>query len=176
MSRLFERKGVQDLLEALRSGPLGVPVDIVGDGPMRARLETLARDVSDPVCFHGWLDPGSPELRRLYAESAIFAFPSHAENFPMCLLEAMLAGMAVVASDIPPCREVLEETALFAEVGNAAALRTHLEALVNHPAQCAALGTAARQRVFDHFELGLVGDSYEKLLAAVAGTQRVARS
>ena len=46
---------------------------------------------------NGWLDNDSRELKDLFETSSIFVFPSHAENFPLVLLEAMAAGMAIAA-------------------------------------------------------------------------------
>jgi glycosyltransferase involved in cell wall biosynthesis len=79
---------------------------IVGDGPERARLEAqaAARGVSRAVVFFGH-QPDVP--RRLY-EADIFVLPSRSEGFPNAVLEAMAAGLPIVASDIEALRELIE--------------------------------------------------------------------
>ncbi len=168
VSRLFERKGVQFLLEALREFRSGWSVHIVGDGPHRGTLEAMARDVRDQVVFHGWLENDSEELKALFAAAGIFVFPSQVENFPMCLLEAMLSGAAIVASDIAPCQEVLGETASFFPSGDALALRTLLYELLFDPEAREDWGRRTRQRVLERFVWPRVGAQFESLFAAAA--------
>lgn len=164
--RLFERKGVQYLLRALSRGPLTHDIHIVGDGPHRAALERLAAGSPDRITFHGWLEPGSPELLELYRTSAIFVFPSVAENFPISLLEAMIAGTAIVASDLEACREVLGDAAEYFPPEDEKALRRILERLAGDPPAQRALGERARRRVLDHFTWDRVGARYEEQLLA----------
>lgn len=164
--RLFERKGVQYLLRALSRGPLTHDIHIVGDGPHRAALERLAAGAPDRITFHGWLEPGSARLLDLYRTSSIFVFPSVAENFPISLLEAMIAGLAIVASDLEACREVLGDAAEYFPPEDDAALRAILERLAADPAAERSLGDRARQRVLDHFTWDRVGERYEAELHA----------
>lgn len=168
VTRLFERKGVQFLLQALQGDRLGYAIHIVGDGPYRPRLEAMAPHVPDPVVFHGWLDGDSSELKRIYATASIFVFPSIAENFPISLLEAMLSGAAIVASGLAACREVLGETALYAIPGDVPSIREHLVRLVNEPETRARYAAEARQRVLDRFTWPRVGDQYEGFFSALA--------
>jgi glycosyltransferase involved in cell wall biosynthesis len=168
VSRLFERKGVQFLLEALQEFRTGWNVHIVGDGPYRGRIEAMARRVRDKVVFHGWLENDAPALKELYATAGIFVFPSQVENFPMCLLEAMLAGTAIVASDIAPCREVLGQAASFFRSGDVGSLRTLLYELVFDPQARQDWGRRARARLLERFVWPRVGEQYEAVFAAVA--------
>lgn len=164
--RLFERKGVQYLLRALAKGPLTHDIHIVGDGPHREALERLAAGAPDRITFHGWLEPGSPALLDLYRTSSIFVFPSVAENFPISLLEAMIAGTAIVASDLEACREVLGDAAEYFPPEDDVALRRILERLAADPAAQRALGERARRRVLDRFTWDRVGERYEEHLRA----------
>ena len=170
VSRLFERKGLQYLLRALEREPLGYEVHIVGEGPYRAELEAMARLVRDPGVFHGWLKNDSPDLKRLYATASIFVFPSIAENFPIALLEAMLSGAAIVASDLPSCREVLGDAALYAPPGDVESLRAQLVRLGNDGETRAGYATDARRRVLDRFVWDRVGEQYEGLFSTLATT------
>ena len=108
VARLVDRKGIQHLLEALRARAYPWTVHIVGDGPARAQLELLAQASQTPVRFWGWLDNNSQQLRELYETSQIFIYPSTEENFPVALLEAMVAGLAIVTTRDTGCAEVVE--------------------------------------------------------------------
>ena len=162
VSRLFHRKGVQDLLDALGSGGMTLQTVVVGTGPhekpLRAQAQRLG--IAARVEFTGWLDNDSSRLRDLYETSSLFVFTSHAENFPVVLLEAMAAGLAIIAADIPSTREVLGEAAVFYPVGDAVALRAALDALVCDPARREALGREANARLQQHFGWPAVAAQY----------------
>ena len=151
VSRLLERKGVQDLINALPLMRGAQSVHIVGSGPYQQQLEKLAAPLGERVRFLGWLDSGSAELQGLYETSEIFVFCSRSENFPVVLLEAMAAGLAIVASDIPSCREVLGEAAVFVRPGDLAALAAALDGLASDVERRSQLQHAARQRLDENF-------------------------
>jgi glycosyltransferase involved in cell wall biosynthesis len=151
VSRLLERKGVQDLIRALPLTNGKLRAEIVGSGPFQKRLENLATPLGQRIHFHGWLDNGSKQLRDLYERSAIFVFPSHVENFPVVLLEAMAAGMAIVAADIPSSREVLGEAALLVPVGDVAALARVIDRLATDTELRQGMQSAARRRLEQNF-------------------------
>ncbi len=98
--RMFPRKGVQYFLQSLKTldPKLEYEVNILGDGPFLPTLRQKASNLNVEVKFWGALDNTSPELRNLYETSSIFMLPSESENFPMVLLEAMAAGLAIITS------------------------------------------------------------------------------
>jgi glycosyltransferase involved in cell wall biosynthesis len=159
--RLVERKGFADLFESLRGVELpGWAIDVVGDGPEHARLRALARELRAPVRFHGWLEHGGPELRELFARAAIFVFPSWRENLPVTLLEAMAAGCAIVATDLPGNVEAVGECAVLVAPADRGALRSAVTELASSPSRRAELGEAARRRVAAGFSEATVVASY----------------
>lgn len=96
-----ERKGVRYLLEAvllLRQRGVNVVLDLVGGGRRRAQYETLAHRLGiASVCrFHGAVPHG--EVIRFFSEAQLFVLPSLAESFGVVLIEAMAAGIPVVAT------------------------------------------------------------------------------
>ncbi len=162
VARLVARKNVTMVLQAL-DGMAAQTVHIVGDGPERARLEALAARLEDhEVHFHGWLDHGGTKWRRLYETSRFFVFMSAQENFPINLLEAQLAGLVIVASDIPSNREVLGPQAILVPL-DAAALSARLEGLAAMDTQeLTRIGDAAHERVASSFSWPNVRDRFER--------------
>lgn len=78
---MFERKGVQHLIEAIRNIDTHWEFLIVGDGPYLTRLKALAEGLDRKVRFLGFVK--GPALFDLYRSSKIFLFPSVRENFPV---------------------------------------------------------------------------------------------
>lgn len=108
--RLHSKKGFDVLIQAvgkLRAWDLDVVCEIAGEGDERGRLEALieALDLSACVKLVGWTD----DVGGFLATGDIFAFPSHQEGFPLTLLEAMAAGLPVVASEIDGPVEILKD-------------------------------------------------------------------
>jgi phosphatidylinositol alpha-mannosyltransferase len=117
------RKGLQVLLEAfpaiVRRQPAARLV-VVGDGSARSHTRRLPRELLDRIEFHGPLDDHGKA--RVLAEADVLVAPNtRGESFGVVLLEALAAGAAVAASDLPAFRSVLGDGAhgaLF-EVGDA---------------------------------------------------------
>jgi glycosyltransferase involved in cell wall biosynthesis len=160
VTRMLERKGVQDVLKACAEPGLDYDLNIVGTGPYLDTLIDLDKQLGTNANFHGWLDNDSEELRELLETAAVFVFPSHAENFPLVLLEAMAAGAAIITTDQTGCREVVGDTALQVPPGNPEAIREALESLVNSNELRETLGSSASARVRDHFGWPAIADRY----------------
>lgn len=145
-SRLFPRKGVQFLLDALAGLALaGWEVVVAGDGPMLPELREQAHRLGLTVDFPGFLKGAA--LEELYATSAIFVFPSLRDNFPVVLLEAMSAGCAVITSDASGMPELAGDAGLLVPPGDVVALRAALRRLMDDAALRAELGARARARM-----------------------------
>jgi len=108
VGRLSKRKGQSDVLgavERLHREHGDVTLDVIGAGPARSRLENLTTqlDISDQVTFHGYV---SDEKKiELLNRAEIFVFASRQEGFGLVLLEAMSAGLPVVARELPVYHE-----------------------------------------------------------------------
>ncbi len=168
VTRMLERKGVQHVLTALEGLTIDHEVHIVGDGPYLPTLRKMAQAAGINVTFRGWLDGQSPELKDLFETSGIFVFPSEAENFPIVLLEAMAAGMAIITTKGTGCAEVVGDAALLVKPKDVDAIRNALIFLSDNPQRCRELGKAARQRLEACFSWASVArrhiDLYEKVL------------
>src|ERR1700757_3777779 len=151
VSRMFERKGIQYFLRALEGLDLEHDVNIVGDGPYLRALQQIAGELKVKVRFCGWLENTSLELKELFETSSIFVFTSESENFPIVLLEAMAAGMAIITTKDTGCAEVIGDAGLLVESRNPIAIREALGKLINDPDFCRELGQAARSRLEENF-------------------------
>lgn len=151
VTRMFERKGVQFLLRALVGMSDAFNINIVGDGPYLHTLKTMARELKIDAQFWGHVDNDSAELKELYETASIFVFTSEAENFPIVLLEAMIAGAAIVTSSGTGCAEVVGDTALLVPIRDSDAIGSALNKLTRDPDLVARLGKSARERVISRY-------------------------
>ena len=168
VSRLLPRKGFQYFLQAIADLRLDWEVNLVGDGPYRAELERIAADSLTPVRFWGWLANEAPEMRELYETSSIFVFPSISENFPVALLEAMSAGLAIIATNTSGSPEVVGDTGVLVPPADSAAIRAALVDLVAAPDRIAALGDAARRRLEENFDWPVILEKMTRLYGEAA--------
>ncbi|MEC4675676.1 MAG: glycosyltransferase [Nitrospirota bacterium] len=167
--RLKEEKGHKILLSAV-SGLKDISIAIAGDGPLRAELRGLADRLQVDCTFTGQL---SPEKIPLFLNSLdIFCFPSLWEGFPTALIEAMAAGLPVVASDIPSNREVLADTGIFVPRGDEEALAKTIKMLIDDPSLRNELGGKARERS-KSFSIGNTVKTYEDLFGDILKKKRL---
>ena len=106
------------------------------------------------------------DVARLLAAADVFALPSHFEGLPMSVIEAMLCGLPVVATDISGPREmvVAGETGLLVPPGTVDPLAAALQALAGDPARRARMGEAGRARALEHYtEAKVVGRTLDLL-------------
>ncbi len=140
--RLTRQKGLDVLIEALRLLPSPPPLRVLGDGELRAELETAARGL--PVTFVGRVpeDRVAAEIARARA----LVLPSRWEGFPNAILEAMERGLAVVATDVGAVRTLVRdgETGVVVPPGDPGALAAGLERVL---ARWRALAEGGREAV-----------------------------
>jgi phosphatidylinositol alpha-mannosyltransferase len=149
VGRLERRKGLEPLVRAYTLCKTRWPdlrLYVVGDGPERDRCQQLlpARLRAD-VVFLGRVD--DEELPRLFASCDLYVSPAlGGESFGIVLLEAMAAGCALVASDLPGYRSVATDgvDARLVAPGDPRALASAIDGLLDNPAARTALGRAGR--------------------------------
>jgi colanic acid/amylovoran biosynthesis glycosyltransferase len=154
VGRLSPEKGVLELIEATR----GLPLRVVGDGPLRAQVPS-----------EGFVAPA--ELGPRYERAAIVAAPSHREGYGVVAREAMAWGRPVVASAVGGLCDAVDDgvTGMLVPAGDVAALRVALERLLGDAGLRKRLGGAARKKAereysFDAAATALVA-VYEEALA-----------
>jgi phosphatidylinositol alpha-mannosyltransferase len=113
VGRLEAQKNVARLLAAVSKVEASVRLRVVGDGDERGALEAQARELGLDVQFSGRLH--GEELLAAYRDADLFALPSDREGMPLVALEAMAAGLPVVATDVPGNRELLAGVGVLAE-------------------------------------------------------------
>jgi len=177
VGRLVGYKGVEVLLRALPG--LDADTVIVGDGPRRAALESMAAElgVSDRVQFLGAV--GDDELLAWYHACDALVLPSitRQEAFGMVQLEAMLCGRPVVSTDLGTGVSWVnqhERTGLVVRPGDTGALHAALSRLTRDVELRRQLGVAARARVLELFTAERMCRSTVAIYREVAGAaQRV---
>lgn len=172
LARLDPVKGLDVLARAVAAIP-GLHATVVGRGPEQELLtrEATALGIDERFVLAGWRD----DPRQTLADADLFVLPSRAEGLPLSICEAMLAGLAVVATDVGSVREVVEDgvTGLLVPPDDAAALTAAIRTLLDDPARRAAMGTAGRARAAAEFTVDAMARRYEALYSDVLAGRAV---
>lgn len=144
---------------------------LVGDGPMRAGLEVLARDlgVGDRVMFCG----RQGEVEKYLSAMDVFVQPSLKEGSPTAVLEAMACGIPTVAVRSTGCAELHEqiEQPLLVDPDDIEYLQDLLTGLADDVDRRRKLGEGGRQAVIDKFSFERMIDAYEDLYRRTASVE-----
>lgn len=157
---LNKRKGFDYLLRAayeLKGRGIDIEVELVGDGPERAVLETLGKQlgIADRVRFRGWLSPD--QVRSVMKQVALLVHPSSGlgDAVPTVIKESMASGTPVVASDIAGIPELLDggRCGMLVPPQNVGALADAIKALLANPAMRLSYAETARKYTEEKFNL-----------------------
>lgn len=148
-----------------------VHLAVLGDGELRQTLEDLAQslDIGSRVHFVGW----RTDIGDALSDLDVAVLTSRNEGTPMSLIEAAVAGVPVVATDVGGVRDVVSDgrTGLLVPAGDTAAVASALQRLLEDPdlrGQFAAAGRAHARKRFDMTaSLGALGQIYDELLTSV---------
>ena len=171
LGRLDAEKGIYDLLDAIAAVRASVPdVQLVcaGDGDQVGVTRYAERlGIAEAVKFTGWVGPSGK--RALLEHAAILALPSYAEALPTSVLEAMSAGIPVVASKVGGIPEVLVDGAsgLLVAPGDTANLQRAIARILGDRALAERMGAVAREtarvRAAPERALAALEDVYDAL-------------
>lgn len=160
VGHLHPRKGHDVMLQALPAIP-GATVVILGEGPERARLERLARDlgVEARVLMPGWQADPRPWLHSF----DVFAMPSRTEPQGLATIEAMLAARPVVATAVDGVAEVVVDgtTGILVPPDDPRALAGAVGSLLEDPDLRCRMGEAGQLRARQMFSVEKMARSYE---------------
>jgi len=144
---------------------------IVGDGPRRRELEALVESLGlrSSVTFTGHRE----DVAALLAEADLFVLPSRSEAFPNAVIEAMAAGVPVVASAVGGLLDLIEphRTGTLVPPDDPATLAGAIDALVSAPARAARIGAAARQAVASRYSFDRMVAGFESLYVSELGAR-----
>lgn len=149
VARLLWDKGIGELVEAARSlRARGVAIRIRLVGPGDENPAAIPETTLSDWAQEGIVDIAGPkdDIAAEYAKAHIAVLPSYREGLPKALLEAAAAGLPMVATDVPGCREVCrhDDTGLLVPARSVEPLADALETLAKDSARRARFGGAAR--------------------------------
>jgi len=158
VGRLSEEKGVRDLADAAQ----GLPLVVVGDGPLRHLLPQTVGFVPHD------------ELGRYYERAAVVVVPSRREGYGVAAREAMAYGRPVVATAVGGLRDAVEDgvTGLLVPPGNPGSLRAALERLLRDGDVRMRLGAAAREHASRDLDWGSSTTALRAAYGAAASSDR----
>jgi glycosyltransferase involved in cell wall biosynthesis len=174
-SRLTREKGISELLEGfsqLQKRGSKAHLILAGSSDPGNPSSMSAADFSewtqnDHIRFVGHVD----DVESLIADSAVVVLPSYREGTPRILLEAAAMAKPIVATDVPGCREVVEDrkNGLLVPVKNASAIADALEILLNDRGLREKMGKAGRQKMLSEFDTRAVIASTLKIYNQTMG-------
>ena len=149
---------------------------IVGDGARRAELAAVARTrgVDHIIDFLGHRE----DVPALLAAADVFVLPSRSEAFPNGAIEAMAAGLPVVASAVGGLLDLIESgrTGILVPPSDAEALAAALRSLHGSPAKARAIGAAARREVLSRYSFERMVRGFEDLYATELHARHVVQA
>jgi glycosyltransferase involved in cell wall biosynthesis len=165
VSRLIERKGLQyiipDLGKIQADAGRKIKLVVVGDGPYRAHLESLAETnrVSDLVQFVG--QKNKEEIVPYYQNADLFILPSAKEGMPNVVLEAMACGLPVIMTPCEGSKELIDQNGKIVETDKFCG---EIVALIKEAALGERYGVQSRRIIEEKFTWDITVEEYLKLM------------
>lgn len=169
VGRLMERKGLNELLQALKEVAQKHPnaeLHICGDGRYRPKVDAMINElqINDKVVMHGKV----PQAWKKLYDANCFVFPSWTEGFSGALVEAMIAGIPIIASDIPQNLEAVNErTSLIFKVTDADDLTEKMNQMIEEYDVNVEKASKTREIAREKYEIRNISHQYEQFLKDV---------
>jgi glycosyltransferase involved in cell wall biosynthesis len=159
VARLVPQKGLDVAVEAMAG--IDATLVVLGEGPERERLEAQARELGVRLLLPGRVGDVASALRR----ADVLVHPARWEGFGLALLEAMLAGLPVVATRVSSIPEIVTdgETGLLVPPNDPGALNAALLQALDDPGR---LGGAGRERACSEFSVTKMAERTLSVYAA----------
>ncbi len=177
IGRLAIQKRVRDLIwaaETLWQIRPQLHLIVIGDGPEHERLEDFSAGVHGPghIHFLGHRDDAAEWLTAFN----VFWLGSSFEGMSNSVMEAMSAGLPVVATDIPANRELVipEETGYLVRLGDPVGFMQFTRRLIDEPGLSTRLGTAGQQRVREEFSVERMVSRHLELYRELTASRQTA--
>lgn len=166
VARLVPEKGCHFLIDAFKKVKTDKKLVIAGGSSHSDDYVRKLQSVADErVVFTGYVY--GDQLHELYSSAYCYVHPSTIEGMPITLLEAVAYGRCVVASDIPPCLEVVKDNGIIFESRNVDDLQRALQTVVDNPALAADLGRRAQTMGMAEYSYDSIAAKTVKLYCAV---------
>jgi len=170
VGRLTLQKGQKYLIDAVSALREKIPqilLLIVGDGPMRGELENHIRALGADK--NTILLGTRRDIPQLLSAMDIFVLPSVWEGLGTALIEAMAAGKAIIATDIPPVREIINtgNIGILVPARDSKAIASSIELLLNDKPLAETFGKSAQERAFSHFNIETTVNRYTNLFEEI---------
>lgn len=161
---LIPRKGIDVLIKAFTIVHKKHPqarLWIVGNGTEEENLRAQAKAAGLGSAVHFWGFVNNTEVGRYYAEAGIFASPTRHEPFGQTLLEAMAAGLPVVASHTGAVPKIISKEVGFTHpVDDVTLLAARLDQLLSNPSLIEEMSKKAKERVKKYYSWSVIMDHY----------------
>lgn len=168
LGRFSPEKGCHLLVQAFEQLETDVKLVMAGGGSYcDAYSHQLSRHASERILVLPWV--AGEDLDELLTNAMIFVLPSEMEGLSLALLDAMGAGLCVLASDVPENREAVEGAGFTFQRGDVADLASQLRRLISNPQRRKFSGDAARARIKEHYSWNDISDEIEKIYLDVLG-------
>ena len=172
MGLIYPLKGQLDLISAaslLKPNYSNLEVRFYGNASDQGYFDACKKSVSDleleqHVTFAG----STTEPWKVYSNADVMAFASISEAFPYVVVEAMLCGAAIVATDVGGVREALGECGLLVPAKSPRQMADAIAFLLDHPAERERLGRLAQARALEYFTEERFLDSYRTTYKSLA--------
>jgi glycosyltransferase involved in cell wall biosynthesis len=165
IARLTDQKGIDVAIRALADLPGDTVLVVLGDGPERAALQRLAQELG--LERRVFLLGRVPDVGAWLGRASVLVHPARWEGFGLAVLEAMLAGLPVVATKVSALPELVVdgETGLLVPPGDPVAIARGIEQALAQPE----LGPAGLLRARAEFSVARMSDRTKALYASLLG-------
>jgi len=164
-SRLVKKNAVDDVIKSLEHLPSNIKFLILGDGPDRKKLEELARQLNllNRVIFFGAYN--NDDLPKYLAIADVFVRPSLSEGQGISFLEAMAAGVPIIATPVGGIVDFLKdgETGLFCKVNNPKSIALKAGELLNNKELAEKIKINAKNMVEKNYDWDLIAKKMESI-------------
>ncbi|MFA5112524.1 MAG: glycosyltransferase family 4 protein [Desulfobaccales bacterium] len=176
LARLVSDKDHDTLIAAFSQLSAAFPeaeLWLVGDGPRRQAIQEQVRRSPAPDRVRFW--PGQPDIRTFLHQACLLVLSSRYEALPNVVLEAMSAGLPVVATQVGGLPELVVpgRTGWLVPPGDAPALAAAMGQLLENPQACQDMGRAGRERALRDFSLETMTRLHEEVLDRLLAQARV---
>ena len=168
LGRFSPEKGCHLLVEAFEQINTDVKLVMAGASSYcDSYSQELRTHASERTRILEWVS--GETLDELLTNAMIFVLPSDLEGLSLALLDAMGAGLCVLASDVPENREVVDGAGFTFRRGDSADLAEHLRFLIANPSMREAAGRSARKRIEEQYQWQKVAVEVEKAYFSLLG-------